>query len=105
MLFLKNNYSKFYVLGMAIPLLFVLDYFVLQVIGIEFLGVSLTIVKASFFINILLMTYAILFRMKDIKEETAARKTEMEIFLIVYFCAGCRANPTIMFSINSRFKG
>jgi|TARA_B110001469_G_scaffold80658_1_gene76274 hypothetical protein len=81
MLFLKNNYSKFYVLGMAIPLLFVLDYFVLQVIGIEFLGVSLTIVKASFFINILLMTYAILFRMKDIKEETAARKTEMEIFL------------------------
>ncbi|MEZ8002607.1 MAG: 7TM diverse intracellular signaling domain-containing protein, partial [Patiriisocius sp.] len=70
MLFLKNNYSKFYVLGMAIPLLFVLDYFVLQVIGIEFLGVSLTIVKASFFINILLMTYAILFRMKDIKEET-----------------------------------
>ncbi len=81
MLFLKNNYSKFYVLGMAIPLLLVLDYFVLQVIGIEFLGVSLTIVKVSFFINILLMTYAILFRMKDIKEETAARKTEMEIFL------------------------
>ena len=26
----------------------------------------------------MLMTYAILFRMKDIKEETAARKTEME---------------------------
>ena len=81
MLFLKNNYSKFYVLGMAIPLLFVLDYFVLQVIGIEFLSVSLTVVKASFFINVLLMTYAILFRMKDIKEQTAARKTEMEIFL------------------------
>ena len=81
MLFLKNNYSKFYVLGMAIPLLLVLDYFVLQVIGINFLNVSLTAVKASFFINVLLMTYAILFRMKDIKEETAARKTEMEIFL------------------------
>ena len=81
MLFLKNNYSKFYVLGMAIPLLFVLDYFVLQVIGIEFLSVSLTLVKASFFVNVLLMTYAILFRMKDIKEQTAARKIEMEIFL------------------------
>ena len=81
MLFLKNNYSKFYVLGMAIPLMLVLDYFVLQVIGINFLNVSLTAVKASFFINVLLITYAILFRMKDIKEETAARKTEMEIFL------------------------
>lgn len=81
LLFLKNNYSKFYVLGMAIPLLLVLDYFVLQVIGVNFLNVSLTIVKASFFINVLLMTYAILYRMKDIKEETAARKTEMEIFL------------------------
>ncbi len=81
LLFLKNNYSKFYVLGMAIPLMLVLDYFVLQVIGVNFLNVSLTIVKASFFINVLLMTYAILYRMKDIKEETAARKTEMEIFL------------------------
>ena len=81
MLFLKNNYSKFYVLGMAIPLLLVLDYFVLQVIGINFLNVSLTAVTVSFFINVMLMTYAILFRMKDIKEETAARKTEMEIFL------------------------
>jgi len=66
---------------MAIPLLLVLDYFVLQVIGINFLNVSLTAVKVSFFINVMLMTYAILFRMKDIKEETAARKTEMEIFL------------------------
>ena len=81
MLFFKNNYSKFYVLGMAIPLLLVLDYFVLQVIGINFLNVSLALVKAAFFINVLLMTYAILFRMKNIKEETAARKTEMEIFL------------------------
>ena len=81
MLFLKNNYSKFYVLGMAIPLLLVLDYFVLQVIGIAFLNVSLAIVKTSFFINILLMTYAIVYRMKDIKEQTAARKTEMELFL------------------------
>jgi len=81
MLFLKNNYSKFYVLGMALPLLLVLDYFVLQVIGIAFLNVSLTIVKTSFFINILLMTYAILYRMKDIKEQTAVHKTEMEIFL------------------------
>jgi hypothetical protein len=81
LLFLKNNYSKFYVLGMAIPLMLVLDYFVLQVIGVNFLNVSLTIVKTSFFINVLLMTYAILYRMKDIKEETAARKTEMEIFL------------------------
>jgi hypothetical protein len=66
---------------MAIPLMLVLDYFVLQVIGINFLNVSLTIVKASFFINVLLMTYAILYRMKDIKEQTAARKIEMEIFL------------------------
>ena len=81
MLFLKNNYSKFYVLGMAIPLLLVLDYFVLQVIGIAFLNVSLSVVKTSFFINILLMTYAIVYRMKDIKEQTAAHKTEMELFL------------------------
>jgi DNA-binding CsgD family transcriptional regulator len=80
-LFSKNNYSKFYVIGFSIPLLFVFDYFLLQSLDINFLNTSLFHVKGAFFINILLMTYAILFRMKAIKEETVLRKTEMQIFL------------------------
>tara|TARA_B100000795_G_scaffold158062_1_gene118715 strand:+ start:10479 stop:11648 length:1170 start_codon:yes stop_codon:yes gene_type:complete len=80
-LFYKNNYSKFFVAGMTLPLLFIFDYFILQTLGIQFLEISLTSVKASFFSTILFMTYATLFRMRDIKEQTALRKTEMELFL------------------------
>ena len=66
---------------MTLPLLFIFDYFILQTLGIQFLEISLTSVKASFFSTILFMTYATLFRMRDIKEQTALRKTEMELFL------------------------
>ena len=77
----KNNYSKFYVAAMAIPLLFVFDYFILQSLGIAFLSISLTLVKSSFFTSIAIMTYAILFRMIALKEETAIQKIEMKLFL------------------------
>lgn len=80
-LFSKNNYSKFYVIGFSIPLLFSLDYFLLSGLGINFLNTELYHVKTAYFINILLMTYAIVYRMKAIKEETVLRKTEMQIFL------------------------
>ena len=80
-LFNKNNYSKFYVIGFSIPLLFSLDYFLLQGMEINFLNTELYHVKTAYFINILLMTYAIVYRTKAIKEETVLRKTEMQIFL------------------------
>jgi len=81
LLFSKKNYAKFYVIGTFIPLLFSIDYFVLQPFGVDFLFTKPIHLKVATLIEVLLLSYAILFRMKAIKEESELRNTEMRIFL------------------------
>jgi DNA-binding CsgD family transcriptional regulator len=80
-LFSRKNYVKFYVIASCIPLLFTIDYFVLSGFGIEFLFTDKVHIKVALLAEMLLMTYAIIFRMKAIKEENELRQTEMRIFL------------------------
>ena len=81
MLFSRKNYAKFYVIAYAIPLLFAVDFFVLRNLGIEFLFTEAIHVKAAALVEMLVMTYAIVYRMQAIKEENILRQTEMRIFL------------------------
>jgi DNA-binding CsgD family transcriptional regulator len=81
MLFSRKNYVKFYVVASFIPLLFTIDYFVLRGFEIEFLFTDPVHIKVAVLAEMLLMTYAIIFRMKAIKEENELRQTEMRIFL------------------------
>ncbi len=80
-LFSKKNYTKFYVIALGIPLLFTLDFFVFKKLGIDFLSTESSHLKAATVVEMLLMTFAIIYRMKAIKEEHSMRKTEMRIFL------------------------
>ncbi len=80
-LFNKKNYVKFYVIATAIPLLFMIDYFVLQPFNINFLGATLLHIEVATVFEILILTYAILFRMNALTEEVEIKKTEMKIFL------------------------
>jgi len=80
-LFSKKNYPKFFVIAFAIPLLFGIDYFVLNPLDISFLLTQSFHIKAAILIEMLILTYAIMFRMKAIKEENILRQTEMRIFL------------------------
>ncbi|HPF10706.1 MAG TPA: 7TM diverse intracellular signaling domain-containing protein [Flavobacteriaceae bacterium] len=80
-LFSKKNYAKFYVIGSFIPLLFSIDFFVLNPLGIEFLATQTTHIKAAAIAEMLILTYAIMYRMQAIKEEHALRQAEMRIFL------------------------
>jgi len=80
-LFSRKNYVKFYVIASSIPLLFTIDYFVLSGFGIDFLFTEAVHIKVAVLAEMLLMTYAIIFRMKAIKEENELRQTEMRIFL------------------------
>lgn len=81
LLFSRKNYAKFYVITSSIPLLFAIDYFLLDGLGIEFLNTDTIHIKTAFFVEMIVMTYAIVFRMNAIKEENAQRKTEMQIYL------------------------
>ena len=80
-LFSKKNYAKFYAIGFGIPLLFSLDFFVFQKLGINFLSTESFHLKAATVVEMLLITYAIIYRMRAIKEEHHLRQTEMRIFL------------------------
>ncbi len=81
LLFSKKNYAKFYVIGTFIPLLFSIDYFVLNPFGIDFLFTEPVHLKIATLFEVLLLSYAILYRMQAVKEEGELRQTEMRIFL------------------------
>lgn len=80
-LFSKKNYPKFYVIAYSIPLLFAIDYFVFRNLGLEFLMTQPGHIKAAVLVEMLLLTYAIVYRMRAIKEENELRQTEIRIFL------------------------
>ncbi|GHC52394.1 7TM-DISM domain-containing protein [Ulvibacter litoralis] len=80
-LFSKKNYVKFYVIAFAIPMLFSFDYFVLKNLGIHFLFTESVHLKVATTIEMLIITYAVMYRMGAIKEEHVIRQTEMRIFL------------------------
>ncbi len=81
LLFSRKNYAKFYVIASFIPLLFSIDFFVLQNFGIDFLFTEAVHLKIATLFEALLLSYAIMFRMQAVKEEGVLRQTEMRIFL------------------------
>ncbi len=81
LVFSKKNYAKFYVIASAIPLLFSFDYFLLRPMRIDFLATQGIHIKAAAIAEMLIITYAILYRMQAIKEENALRQAELRIFL------------------------
>ncbi|MBV1922635.1 MAG: 7TM-DISM domain-containing protein, partial [Flavobacteriaceae bacterium] len=80
-LFSRKNYAKFYVIAYSIPLLFALDYYIISHIGVSFLNTETIHLKIATLFEILLLTFAIMYRMKAVKEENELRQTEMRIFL------------------------
>lgn len=80
-LFSKKNYAKFFVIASFVPLLFCIDFFVLNPLGINFLSTQTTHIKAASIAEMLIITYAIMYRMQSIKEENLLRQTELRIFL------------------------
>jgi len=81
LLFSRKNYAKFYVIAASIPLLFAIDFYVLKPLGFHFLFTETVHLKFALFAEMIILTYAIMFRMKAIKEEHIMRQTEMRIFL------------------------
>jgi DNA-binding CsgD family transcriptional regulator len=80
-LFSRKNYAKFYVIAYSIPLLFAIDYYIINKIGVSFLNTEAIHLKIATLIEILLITFAIMYRMRAVKEENELRQTEMRIFL------------------------
>ncbi|WP_432411213.1 7TM-DISM domain-containing protein [Rasiella sp. SM2506] len=80
-LFRKKNYAKFYAIAGFIPLLFAVDFFILKNLEVNFLSTETIHIKVAGLVEMLILTYAIVYRMRAIKEEHEMRQTEMRIFL------------------------
>ncbi len=80
-LFSRKNFAKFYAIASFIPLLFCLDFFVFNQLGIDFLATQTIHIKAAAIAEMLIITYAIMYRMQAIKEENILRQAELRIFL------------------------
>ena len=80
-LFSTKNYAKFFVIATFIPLLFSIDFFVLRPLGIDFLFTKIIHLKVAVIFEVILLSYSILYRMKEVKEEIDLKQTEMRIFL------------------------
>jgi hypothetical protein len=81
LLFNQKNYAKLYVLAVVFPLLFTMDYLLSGPLSLSFLHIELAHIKGAVLVEVLLLTYAILYRMKAIKEENLIKQTELKIFL------------------------
>jgi hypothetical protein len=81
LLFNQKDYAKLYVLAVVFPLLFTMDYLLSGPLSLSFLNIELAHIKGAVLLEVLLLTYAILYRMKAIKEENLIKQTELKIFL------------------------
>lgn len=81
MLFSKKSYARFFVIAFSVPLLFAIDYFVLQGFGATLLFTGTTHLKVAILIEAMLLSYGIIYRMNAIKDEVELRQTEMRIFI------------------------
>ncbi|MDT0555001.1 7TM diverse intracellular signaling domain-containing protein [Patiriisocius hiemis] len=79
--FSENGYSKLYVIASAVPIVFVINFYALQPIGVNLINTELFHLKTAFLLQVFLITYTILYRMKSIKELNEIRKIEMQLYI------------------------
>jgi len=76
--FSRHVYARFFVLGYGVFLLFAADYWVLRKFGIHWFDLYLGQLKSGSVIEMLVLSLAIVFRMKVLAAENAHYRTEIE---------------------------
>ncbi len=77
-LFSKNMFTKIFVLGYIFILILGIDYYVLKLLGLKFLGITATQVKVGGFIEMLFLSFAVVYRMRMLKGENVKMRAEVE---------------------------
>tara|TARA_R110000850_G_scaffold80862_1_gene173587 strand:+ start:137074 stop:138441 length:1368 start_codon:yes stop_codon:yes gene_type:complete len=80
-LFKQKVYARFYVIAYSLLFVLMIDYYVLTGFGITFLGVTAYHIKVASILEMLVLTYAIMYRMRALKEENEMMQIEMRLYL------------------------
>ncbi|WP_341221648.1 7TM diverse intracellular signaling domain-containing protein [Polaribacter atrinae] len=80
LLFHKNRYTKLFVFSYAISLFSGLDFFVLKNFGVSLFDTTPTNLKIGGFVQIIILSFAVLFREKDLRKYNFIMKNEIRKF-------------------------
>jgi len=80
-LFKQKVYARFYVVAYSLLFVLMVDFFILTGFGITFLGITPVHLKTAGILEMLVLTYAIMYRMRAIKEENELMQIEMRLYL------------------------
>lgn len=80
-LFRQKVYARFYVIAYSLLFVLMVDYYVLTGLGVTFLSISAFHIKVAGTLEMLVLTYAIMYRMRAIKEENEMMQIEMRLYL------------------------
>jgi DNA-binding CsgD family transcriptional regulator len=76
-MFQKNMYTKFLVFADVMILFSAIDFFILKFVGISIGDVDAMSIKVGAFLEMLLLSIAVLYRMKSLKEQCTFMKNEI----------------------------
>ncbi len=80
-LFKDKIYARIFVIAYGVVFIMATDYYMLKGFGLNVLNINMTHLKVVSVLEMLVLTYAIMFRMRSIKEEKDLMNTEMRIYL------------------------
>lgn len=77
LLFSKNRYTKILVLSYIIILFSGIDYYVLKFLGISIINIDAKTIKIGSFLEMIILSVAVLYRMKVLKDENEFMRSEI----------------------------
>jgi len=80
-LFKSKVYARFYVIAYGLLFVMAADFYFFKILGINFLSITSMQLKVASLVEMLVLTYAIMYRMRSIKEEKELMSAEMRIYL------------------------
>lgn len=80
-LFKSKGYARIFVIAYSLVFLMATDFYLLKGFGINILNINMVHLKVASVLEMLVLTYAIMYRMRSIKEEKDLMNTEMRIYL------------------------
>ena len=80
-LFKNGLYAKIFVVAYALLFVMATDFYLLKSFGLNFLNIQAVHLKIASVFEMLILSYAIMYRMRSIKEEKELMSAEMRIYL------------------------
>lgn len=77
LLFRKNVYTKILAIAYVIILFSAIDFFILKFSGVSIIDIDATSIKIGAFLEMIILSIAVLYRMKTLKEEHTLMRKEI----------------------------